>query len=136
MSKLALLKIAKSKTVARKTASQLTTAEVDAVIRNLQAAKQFLAKQAAKKDSAQKAKQIKKVMSMLDQMGLKPEDLGKPQKRSAKTARKSAPKRKVPPKYRITVKGVVTEWSGRGRMPVVFRDALGKKGDLGRYQIK
>lgn len=136
MSKLALLKIAKSKTVARKAASQLTTAEVDAVIRNLQAARQFLAKQAAKKDSAQKAKQIKKVMSMLDQMGLKPEDLGKSQKRSPKTAQKSAPKRKVPPKYRITVKGVVTEWSGRGRMPVVFRDALGKKGDLSRYQIK
>jgi len=136
MSKLALLKIAKSKTVARKAASQLTTAEVDAVIRNLQAARQFLAKQAAKKDSAQKAKQIKKVMSMLDQMGLKPEDLGKSQKQDAKTARKSAPKRKVPPKYRITVKGVVTEWSGRGRMPVVFRDALGKKGDLSRYQIK
>jgi len=136
MSKAALLAISKSKTAARKAASQIAPAELDAAIRNLQAAKQFLAKQAEKKSSAQKAKQIKKVMSLLDQMGLKPEDLGKSRKASTRSTKKSAPKRKVPAKYRITVKGVITEWSGRGRMPVVFREAAGKKGDLSRYLIK
>ena len=75
-------------------------------------------------------------MSMLDRMGLKPEDLGKPSKRATKPTKKSSPARKVAAKYRISVKGVVTEWSGRGRMPVVFRDATGKDGNLSRYLIK
>ena len=136
MSKVALVKIAKSKTVARKVASQLNLQDLDAAIRNLQAAKQFLAKQAAKKNDAQRARQIKKAISMLDQMGLKPEDLGKSSKRTIRPTKKSSATRKVAPKYRITVKGVVTEWSGRGRMPVVFRDAAGKDGNLSRYLIK
>ena len=136
MSKVALVKIAKSKTVARKVASQLNLQDLDAAIRNLQAAKQFLAKQAAKKNDAQRARQIKKAMSMLDRMGLKPEDLGKPSKRTTKPTKKSSPARTVAAKYRISVKGVVTEWSGRGRMPVVFRDATGKDGNLSRYLIK
>jgi len=136
MSKVALVKIAKSKAVARKVASQLNLQDLDAAIRNLQAAKQFLAKQAAKKNDAQRARQIKKAMSMLDRMGLKPEDLGKPSKRTTKPTKKSSPARKVAAKYRISVKGVVTEWSGRGRMPVVFRDATGKDGNLSRYLIK
>lgn len=136
MSKAALTKIAKSKTVARKVASQLNLPDLDAAIRNLQAAKQFLAKQAAKKNDAQRARQIKKAISMLDRMGLKPEDLGKSSKRTIRPTKKSSATRKVAPKYRITVKGVVTEWSGRGRMPVVFRDAAGKDGNLSRYLIK
>ena len=136
MSKAALTKIAKSKTVARKVASQLNLPDLDAAIRNLQAAKQFLAKQAAKKNDAQRARQIKKAISMLDRMGLKPEDLGKSSKRTIRPTKKSSATRKVAAKYRITVKGVVTEWSGRGRMPVVFRDAAGKDGNLSRYLIK
>ena len=136
MSKAALTKIAKSKTVARKVASQLNLPDLDAAIRNLQAAKQFLAKQAAKKNDAQRARQIKKAISMLDRMGLKPEDLGKSSKRTIRPTKKSSATRKVAAKYRITVKGVVTEWSGRGRMPVVFRDAAGKDGNLRRYLIK
>jgi DNA-binding protein H-NS len=136
MSKTALVKIAKSKTAARKVASQLNLPDLDAAIRNLQAAKQFLAKQAAKKNDAQRARQIKKAMSMLDRMGLKPEDLGKSSKRTIRPIKKSSATRKVAAKYRITVNGVVTEWSGRGRMPVVFRDAAGKDGNLSRYLIK
>ena len=136
MSKAALLKIAKSKTAARKIASQLNLPDLDAAILNLQSAKQFLAKQAEKKSDAQKAKQIKKALSMLDRMGLKPQDLGKFSARNKKPTRKGSPTRKVAAKYRITVKGVVTEWSGRGRMPVVFRDAAGKDGNLSRYLIK
>lgn len=136
MSKAALITISRSKTAARKAASQITSAELDTAIRNLQAAKQFLEKQAEKKSSAQKSKQIKKVMSLLDQMGLKPEDLGKLRKATTRSTKKLAPRRKIPAKYRITVKGVVTEWSGRGRMPVVFREAAVKKGGLSRYLIK
>ncbi|MDG2460840.1 MAG: H-NS histone family protein [Luminiphilus sp.] len=136
MTKATLIKIGKSRTEARKIASQVSISELNAVINNLQAAKQFLAKQSAKKSSAQKTKQIKKAMSMLNQMGLKPEDLSRAKKGGAKTNKKTSAKRKVAAKYRITVKGVVTEWSGRGRMPVVFREVLGKNGSLDRYLIK
>ena len=136
MTKATLTKIGKSRTEARRIASQVSVSELDAVIRNLQAAKQFLAKQSAKKSSAQRTKQIKKAMSMLNQMGLKPEDLNGAKKNRSKTNNKTSPKRKVAAKYRITVKGVVTEWSGRGRMPVVFREMLGKSGSLDRYLIK
>ena len=134
MSKAALLKLGKSKTAARKIASEVAPRELDAAITNLKAAREFLGKQAAKNEKADRARKIKKAMSMLDQLGLKPEDLGKAKK--IRSASQSSTKKKVPAKYRIEVKGVVTEWTGRGKMPVVFREAAGKKGGLSRYLIK
>ena len=73
---------------------------------------------------------------MLDRMGLKPEDLGKAKKPQQKASKTTGVKRKVAAKYRITVKGVTTEWSGRGRMPVVFREAIGKNGTIEKHLIK
>ena len=134
MSKAALLRISKSKTAARKIAGEVAPRELDAAITNLKAAREFLVKQAAKNEQANRARKIKKAMSMLDQLGLKPEDLGKAKKTGS--ANQSGTKKKVPAKYRIEVNGVVTEWTGRGRMPVVFREAAGKKGGLSRYLIK
>ena len=134
MSKAALLRISKSKTVARKIAGEVAPRELDAAITNLKAAREFLVKQAEKNEQANRARKIKKAMSMLDQLGLKPEDLGKAKKTGS--ANQSSTKKKVPAKYRIEVSGVVTEWTGRGRMPVVFRAAAGKKGGLSRYLIK
>lgn len=131
MSKSALIKIGKSKTAARKMASQISLSELGSAIKNLQSAEQFLAKQAAKKASVKKAQQIKKAMSILDRMGLTPEDLSQ-----SKTRPGIARKRKVAAKYQITVKGVTTQWSGRGRMPVVFRQAIGKNGSIEKYLIK
>ena len=101
MSKAALLKIGRSKTAARKIASQVALIELDAVITNLTAAKEFLTKQAAKSEQTNKARKIKKVMSMLDQMGLKPEDLGKADTATSKTTKRPSAKKKVPAKYRI-----------------------------------
>ncbi|MEZ9708815.1 H-NS family nucleoid-associated regulatory protein [Vibrio breoganii] len=44
---------------------------------------------------------------------------------------------KAAPKYRIEVDGEVTNWSGRGRTPVVFRNALEKNGGaLDEFLIK
>ena len=136
MSKSALLKIAKSKTVARKIASQVSLPELAAAVNNLQSAEQFLKKQAAKKESADKTKKIKKAISILNNMGLKPEDLGSSKNGSGAKRCSKQTSRKVPAKYRITVKGATTEWSGRGRMPVVFRDAMSKSGSLNKYLIK
>lgn len=132
MSKATLLKMAKSKTAARKIASQVSSTELGLVIRNLESAKEFLDKKAERTRNAQKTQRIKKVMAMLDKMNLTAEDLP----RSQKPTNKSKPNRQVPAKYRITVKGAVTEWSGRGRMPLVFRDALTKNPNLDRYLIK
>ena len=136
MSKSTLLKIAESKTAARKIASQVSLSELTTVVKNLQAAEQFLKKQAVNKEQADKAKKIKKAISMLDNMGLKPEDLGSAKTTSSARRKGTKNGRKVAPKYRITVKGVTTEWSGRGRMPVVFRDAMSKSGSLNKYLIK
>lgn len=132
MSKATLLKMAKSKTAARKIASQVSSTELVLVIRNLESAKEFLDKKAERTRNVQKTQRIKKVMAMLDKMNLTAEDLP----RSQKPTNKSKPNRQVPAKYRITVKGAVTEWSGRGRMPLVFRDALTKNPNLDRYLIK
>ncbi|MDC6471602.1 H-NS histone family protein [Luminiphilus sp.] len=136
MSKSALLKIGKSKTTARKIAGQVSLSDLGAAIKNLQSAERFLAEQAAKKESTKKAQQIKKAMSMLDRMGLKPEDLGRAKRPQKKASKNPGVKRKVAAKYRITVKGVTTDWSGRGRMPVVFREAIGKNGTIEKHLIK
>ena len=136
MSKSALLKIGKSKTTARRIAGQVSLSDLNAAIKNLQSAERVLVKQVAKKESVKKAQQIKKAMSMLDRMGLKPEDLGKAKRSPKKVRKTSGAKRKVAAKYRITVKGVTTDWSGRGRMPVVFREAIGKNGSIDKYLIK
>ena len=135
MSKSALLKIGQSKTIARKIASQVSLGELQRAIQNLQSAQVFLAKQAEKKADAQRAQKIKKAMSLLDRMGLKPEDLGGTSKSSGRAKIKAHTPRKVAAKYRITVDGVTTEWSGRGRMPVVFRNAMGKRGSIDSYLI-
>jgi len=141
MSKATLAKLAKSKTEARKIAAQISTSQLDSAINNLVAARAFLAKQATKRATIDRRKKIKKAMTFLDRMGLTPDDLERlaPSTRK-KTAKKSekppAAKRKVAPKYRIKVNGKVTLWTGRGRMPVVFREAINKNGDLGKYLIK
>ena len=68
-SKAALLRVSKSKTAARKIASEVAPRELDAAINNLKAAREFLVKQAAKNEQANRARKIKKAMSVLDQLG-------------------------------------------------------------------
>ena len=136
MSKSALLKIAKSKTAARKIASQVSLSELATAVNNLQSAEQFLKKQAARKESTDKTKKIKKAISILNNMGLEPEDLGTGKNRSSARRGNTPTSRKVPVKYRITVKGATTEWSGRGTMSLVFKDAMRKSGSLAKYLIK
>ena len=77
VSKATLIKISKSKTAARKMASQISATELDSVISNLKAARDFLAKQAANRAVAQREQKIKKAMSMLKKLGLNPEDLAR-----------------------------------------------------------
>ncbi|MEC9260181.1 MAG: H-NS family nucleoid-associated regulatory protein [Pseudomonadota bacterium] len=51
----------------------------------------------------------------------------------AKPKRKSGKKRPV--KYKITVDGETVAWTGVGRMPVVFKDALAKGQSLEDFAI-
>ena len=136
MSKATLIKISESKMAARKMASQISATELDSVISNLKAARDFLAKQATNRAVAQREQKIKKAMSMLKKLGLNPEDLARSSGVPRNSKKNSTSRNKVSAKYRITVNGVVSEWSGRGRMPVVFRDAMERNGDLLRYVIK
>ena len=59
---------------------------------------------------------------------------------SKKTAakRKTGPRKgkKVAPKYQLKVGKETHKWTGRGRMPLVFREFLEKNGSLDKCLIK
>lgn len=82
---------------------------------------------------------IKKVSALMDDMGLTPSDLkeaglkAKAGVRKRKPgAKKTGPKKgtKVAPKYELKVRGETHRWTGRGRMPLVFKAYLEKGGNL------
>ena len=86
---------------------------------------------------------IKKVSALMDDMGLTPSDLkeaglkAKARVRKRKPgAKKTDPKKgtKVAPKYELKVIGETHRWTGRGRMPLVFKAYL-EKGGLDRCLI-
>ena len=78
------------------------------------------------------------------EMGLSASDLsgGKPKKARKKAAaktkskattkKKAGPRKgtKVAPKYQIVADGKKIKWTGRGRMPVAFREFVEKGGSL------
>lgn len=119
-----LAPLAKSKLKARSAAKGLSVAELDKVIANLTNVLQTeKAKEKTKAESAKKAK-IAKIKALMDESGLKPDDLkGTGRGRGRKKAKRKA-KSKVPPKYRLVVDGVEYLWSGRGRPPKVFKDYM------------
>lgn len=82
----------------------------------------------AKQEKLAKMEEIKKQMA---EAGIDVADLQ--DVAEAKPKRKSGKKRPV--KYKITVDGETTAWTGVGRMPVVFKDALEKGQTLNDFAI-
>lgn len=82
----------------------------------------------AKQEKLAKMEEIKKQMA---EAGIDVADLQ--DVAEAKPKRKSGKKRPV--KYKITVDGETTAWTGVGRMPVVFKDALEKGQTLDDFAI-
>jgi DNA-binding protein H-NS len=120
---ISLAPLAKSKLKARSAAKGLSAADLEKVISNLNGVlKAEKEKEKSKVEAAKKAK-IAKIKALMDESGLKPDDLkaaGRGRGR-AKAARK---KTKVAPKYRLIIEGKEHLWSGRGRPPKVFKDYM------------
>ena len=147
MSSTALLGIAKSKSTANRLAKSLSAAELKKVIDHLQSALTTIQKREAAKAAKKQAADLKKLKAMMAKMGLSAADVKglmstQPKRKAAskKTAakRKTGPRKgkKVAPKYQLKVGKETHKWTGRGRMPLVFREFLEKNGSLDKCLIK
>ena len=147
MSSNALLGIAKSKSTANRLAKSLSVAELKKAIDHLQSALTA----AQKRESARAAKKqeadLKKLKSMMAKIGLSAADVRRltaPQPNRKAASKKTVAKRKtgprkgkkVAPKYQLKVGKETHKWTGRGRMPLVFKEFLDKNGSLDKCLIK
>lgn len=80
---------------------------------------------------AEKLKQIEEIQRLMSEAGVSAEELT-----GAGAAKSKGPKRKVEPKYCIIVNGEEHTWTGRGRKPVVFEQALAAGKSLEDYLIQ
>jgi DNA-binding protein H-NS len=121
---ISLAPLAKSKLKARSAAKGLSVTELEKVVANLSGVlKQEKEKEVVRAEAAKKAK-IAKIKALMDESGLKPDDL-KGARGKKRGRRKAAAKgAKVPPKYRLVVDGEEHLWTGRGRPPKVFKDYM------------
>ena len=148
MSSNALHAVAKSESTANRLAKALSPAELKRAIKNLQSAAVAIEKAESAKAEKARAANLRKIKAMMDKMGLSAEDMrglslkkapakrGRPKKTAAK--RKAGPKKgtKVAPKYQIKVGKKTHKWTGRGRMPLVFKEYVEKGGALEKCLIK
>lgn len=147
-----LLSAAKSKATANKIARSLEPEDLERALKNLQAAAIKIKKGAADKAARQRAANLKKLQSIMTKMGLSAGDVrglsgakakkrpGRPKKTAAKqkATTKKGPKKgtKVAPKYQLKVGKKIHKWTGRGRMPLVFKEHVAKGGSLEKCLIK
>ena len=146
MSAKTLISIAKSKVTANRLAKALSTSDLENAIKNLQGALTKAKKQAADKAAKKQAADLKKLKAMMAKMGISAADVqklaGVKAKRKAvgkKVAkRKTGPRKgkKVAPKYQLKVGKEAHQWTGRGRMPLVFKEFAEKNGSLDKCLIK
>ena len=142
-----LLGIAKSKSTANRLAKSLSAAELKKVIDHLQSELTAIQKRESAKAAKKQAADLKKLKAMMAKMGLSAADVRKltasqPKRKAAskKTAakRKTGPRKgkKVAPKYQLKIGKETHKWTGRGRMPLVFKEFLDKNGSLDKCLIK
>lgn len=148
----ALTSIAKSKAAANRLAKTLTTAELKKAIANLQSALNTAKKREADKAAKKQAANLKKLKAMMAEMGLSAADLRKvagqrtarktatkktaTKKAAAKSKRSPRKGKKVAAKYQLKMGKETHKWTGRGRMPLVFKAFLDKNGSLDKCLIK
>ena len=141
-----LLSIAKSKATANRMAKALDASDLQKAINHLQAALVVAKKREAKKAAAKQAADLNKLKVMMAKMGLSAADVKKlmttPPKRNTagkkKTNHKTGPRKgkKVAPKYQLKAGKETHKWTGRGRMPLVFKEFVEKGGTLEQCLIK
>ena len=147
MSAKTLISIAKSRVTANRMAKSLSPSDLENAIKNLQSALAKAKKQAADKAAKKQAADLKKLKAMMAKMGISAADVqklaGVKTKRKAvgkkaTAKRKTGPRKgkKVAPKYQLKVGKETHKWTGRGRMPLVFREFSEKNGSLDKCLIK
>ena len=134
--------VAKSKASANRVAKSLGSSQLKNAISNLQSALKAAEAREAEKDKKQRAANIKKLAAMMAKMGLSPSDIASKASRKSDKKRVKQPKSaakykvgpkkgtKVSPKYTITSEGKTHQWTGRGRMPLVFKAFIDRGGAL------
>ena len=146
MEKNVLMAIAKSKATANRMAKALDASDLKKAIDHLEAALVANKKREEKKAATKQAADLKKLKAMMAKMGFSAADVKKlmatPPKRQAAshktTNRKTGPRKgkKVAPKYQIKAGKHTHKWTGRGRMPLVFREFVEKGGSLEQCLIQ
>ena len=129
---LALQSIAKSKAAANRAVKSLDIQQLERALANLSAAVETIKERESVRAQRKKEVAVKKLKSMMDELGISPADITGMSKSQAKGKRAPGPKKgnKVAPKYQITVGGMTHQWTGRGRTPVVFRSHVESGGSL------
>ena len=142
-----LLSIAKSKATANRMAKELDASDLEKAICHLEAALVAAKKREAKKAATKRAADLRKLKAMMAKMELSATDVKKlmvtPTKRKA-AAKKASSKgktgprkgKKVAPKYQLKVGKKTHKWTGRGRMPLVFKSFVEKGGALDKCLIE
>jgi len=132
--------LAKSKAAANRIAKKATIDHLERAIANLKAALDAEKKRDAAKSAKRREANIKKLTAIMADMGLSPNDIAKladNKKPAAKKKTRGVKKgAKVAAKYEISVDGEKIQWTGRGRMPVVFREFIEGGGSLENCLIK
>ena len=147
MSAKTLSSIAKSKVTANRLAKALSPSDLENAIKNLQSALAKAKKQEADKAAKKQAADLKKLKAMMAKMEISAADIQKLAgvKTKRKTAnkktaakRKTGPRKgkKVAPKYQLKVGKETHQWTGRGRMPLVFKKFAEKNGSLDKCLVK
>lgn len=141
----AIAAVAKSKAAANRAAKNLSPAQLESAAANLKAAAVAAKAREASKADKRRAANIKKLSAMMAEMGLSASDIGgagKPGRKKAPVVKTKAKSKrgarkgtKVAPKYQISAGGKNHKWTGRGRMPVVFREFVEKGGSLEQCKI-
>ena len=124
--------ISKSKVAANNAVKTLTVEQIERAIANLSAAAKIVQQRESLKAQRKKEVAVKKLKSMMTELGISADDIAGTGKAKPAKRKSTGPKKgnKVAPKYQITVNGVVHQWTGRGRTPVVFKNHVAQGGAL------
>ena len=131
-----LLLISTSKMAAKRATKDLSPVQIARAIDNLQAQLAAVQKREEAKKHKKRAANMKKLTTMMAEMGLSAKDVATlanektAQRRPSKKKARAGKGKKVAAKYQTTVDGKKVQWTGRGRMPVVFRELIANGGSL------
>ena len=129
---ISLESVAKSKAAANRAVKTMSVEQVERALHNLSAAAEKIKQQESVRAQRKKEMAVKKLKSMMDELGISPDDIVGNTKTVAGKKRSAGPRKgnKVAPKYQLTVDGTTHQWTGRGRTPVVFKVHVENGGSL------